>query len=111
VLSTYPPDVQYVDEIRAAQAFAQRHGLGLWTACGSAAAPAGAPEAAVGIAAPTPAPAANIGGNCHPAYPDSCIPGGPDLDCGDIPDRRFRVLPPDPHNFDGDRDGIGCESG
>jgi micrococcal nuclease len=23
--------------------------------------------------------------------------------------KRFRVLPPDPHGFDGDRDGIGCE--
>jgi len=33
-----------------------------------------------------------------------------DLDCKDIPYRRFKVLPPDPHNFDGDGDGIGCES-
>ena len=30
---------------------------------------------------------------------------------GDIPDRRFPVLPPDPHRFDGnDDDGVGCES-
>lgn len=49
--------------------------------------------------------------NCHPSYPDVCIPyPPPDLDCGDIPYRRFRVLPPDPHGFDGDNDGIGCES-
>ncbi len=34
----------------------------------------------------------------------------PDLDCGDIPYRNFVVLPPDPHHFDGDGDGIGCES-
>jgi hypothetical protein len=34
-----------------------------------------------------------------------------DLDCADIPHRRFTVLPPDPHRFDGDGDGIGCESG
>jgi micrococcal nuclease len=33
-----------------------------------------------------------------------------DLDCPDVPYRRFRVVPPDPHNFDRDRDGIGCES-
>jgi micrococcal nuclease len=39
-----------------------------------------------------------------------CIPPPPpDLDCGDIPYKRFRVLPPDPHRFDGDNDGIGCE--
>jgi hypothetical protein len=52
-------------------------------------------------------------GSCHPSYPDVCIPPPPpDLDCADIPYRRFRVLPPDPHNFDGrDDDGIGCESG
>ena len=34
----------------------------------------------------------------------------PDLDCGDIPQKRFTVLPPDPHRFDGDKDGVGCES-
>lgn len=52
------------------------------------------------------------GRNCDPAYPDVCIaPPPPDLDCADVPDRRFRVLPPDPHHFDGDGDGIGCESG
>jgi micrococcal nuclease len=40
-----------------------------------------------------------------------CIPSPPpDLDCGDIADRRFIVLPPDPHNFDGDANGIGCEA-
>ena len=47
---------------------------------------------------------------CDPSYPDVCIPPPPpDLDCRDIPYRRFRVLPPDPHRFDRDRDGIGCE--
>jgi hypothetical protein len=48
---------------------------------------------------------------CDPAYPTVCIPPPPpDLDCADIPYRRFTVLPPDPHHFDGDHDGIGCES-
>lgn len=47
---------------------------------------------------------------CDPSYPDVCIPPyPPDLDCGDIPYKNFRVLPPDPHRFDGDKDGIGCE--
>lgn len=48
--------------------------------------------------------------NCHPSYPTVCIPPPPpDLDCSDISYKRFKVLPPDPHRFDGDRDGIGCE--
>ena len=48
---------------------------------------------------------------CDPAYPTVCIPSKPpDLDCGEISFRRFKVLPPDPHGFDGDNDGIGCES-
>ena len=36
-------------------------------------------------------------------------PPPPDLDCPDIPYRNFTVLPPDPHRFDADNDGIGCE--
>jgi len=53
--------------------------------------------------------------NCAPSYPDVCIPPPPpDLDCGQVSQRRFRVIhtvaSPDPHRFDGDRDGIGCES-
>jgi hypothetical protein len=49
---------------------------------------------------------------CVSSYPDDCIPSPPpDLDCGDdgVPE-NFEVLPPDPHNFDPDNDGIGCES-
>ena len=49
--------------------------------------------------------------DCDPSYPDFCIPSSPpDLDCGDISQKRFIVLQPDPHRFDGDNDGIGCES-
>lgn len=114
VLATFPPDVAYVDRMRDAQEFARRHQLGLWPACGGADTP-------LGIAAePAPAPSSGLGiassgggsggDACDPAYPDLCIPpGSPDLDCGDIPERRFTVLPPDPHRFDGDQDGIGCE--
>lgn len=51
-------------------------------------------------------------GNCDPSYPDFCIPPPPpDLDCKDVkPHKKFRVLPPDPHGFDRDGDGIGCEN-
>ena len=49
---------------------------------------------------------------CDPSYPDVCIsPPPPVLNCLNVfPDRNFRVLPPDPHGFDGDRDGKGCEA-
>lgn len=53
---------------------------------------------------------------CDPAYPTGedgkaiCIPPPPpDLDCKDIIYRNFKVLQPDPHRFDRDKDGIGCE--
>jgi micrococcal nuclease len=83
-------DLRYRDGVilEAAQALAEAEGLGVWSG-GCPAAPA-----------------------CDPRYPGVCIPPPPpDLDCGDIPFRRFTVLPPDPHRFDGDGDGIGCESG
>lgn len=48
--------------------------------------------------------------NCDASYPDFCIPSPPpDLDCGDMSQKKFTVLQPDPHRFDGDKDGIGCE--
>jgi hypothetical protein len=59
-----------------------------------------------------PAPIPTSAGGCSPAYPTVCIPPPPpDLNCADIPFRRFTVLPPDPHHFDGNHNGIGCESG
>lgn len=62
------------------------------------------------ISSPEPTPTATQTGNCSPAYPDVCIPPPPpDLNCKDVPYKRFRVLPPDPHGFDGNQDGIGCE--
>ena len=70
--------------------------------------PAPTPTFAQALPTQTAPPAAN----CDPSYPDVCIPPPPpDLDCGDISFRRFRVLPPDPHRFDNDGDGVGCESG
>ena len=49
--------------------------------------------------------------NCDPSYPGVCIaPPPPDLDCPDIPYRNFRVVGADPHRFDSDNDGIGCET-
>jgi outer membrane biosynthesis protein TonB len=54
---------------------------------------------------PTPPPP-----DCDPSYPDFCIRSPPpELDCGGIVFGNFTVLPPDPHGFDEDKDGIGCE--
>jgi hypothetical protein len=48
---------------------------------------------------------------CHPSYPTVCIPPPPpDLDCTQIPHRNFPVVGNDPHGFDGDNDGVGCET-
>lgn len=49
--------------------------------------------------------------SCDPSYPTICIPPSPpDLNCNDIPHKNFTVLQPDPHDFDSNKNGIGCES-
>lgn len=108
---TVPPNVAHSDAFVAAAAEAREAGRGLWSACGGEALPPTSTTAGP-APGPTTGPTAGTGAGCEPAYPDVCIPPAPpDLDCGDIPHRRFRVLPPDPHRFDGGGDGIGCESG
>ena len=91
-LAVFPPDTRYLARIRAAQDEARAARRGLWAGC------------------PVPSPAPPPGDSCDPSYPTVCIPPPPpDLDCSDVPYRRFEVLPPDPHRLDGDRNGIGCE--
>lgn len=105
VSSAYPPDVEYQDLFDAAEILARTADRGLWGPT-----PTPAPTVAP---TPTPPPAPPPpAGNCDASYPTVCIPPPPpDLDCGDISFRRFQVLPPDPHGFDGNHDGVGCESG
>jgi endonuclease YncB( thermonuclease family) len=55
-------------------------------------------------------PTSPAGGNCSPCYSVCIPPYPPDLDCGQISFCRFQVYSCDPHGFDGDGDGIGCES-
>jgi len=75
--------------------------------CGATTRPAVLSSATAANPIPTPPVA---GSNCEPSYPSVCIPPAPpDLDCADVSFRRFTVLPPDPHRFDGDHDGVGCE--
>ena len=55
---------------------------------------------------PTPTPPSG----CDPSYPDKCIKSPPPkLNCADISFRNVKVNGSDPHGFDGDNDGIGCE--
>ncbi|MPZ50846.1 MAG: nuclease [Dehalococcoidia bacterium] len=97
-VATFPPDVKYQQRFLAAQQASRTESRGLWSAC-------------AGPAPSTGQPTQPAQGNCHPSYPTVCIPPPPpDLDCGDIAQRRFTVLAPDPHRFDADSDGIGCES-
>jgi micrococcal nuclease len=97
-VSTYPPDVKYVDLLLAAQREAREAGAGLW---------ADQPE-------PSPTATTTSGGgtaSCDSSYPTVCIPPPPpDLDCGDVPFRNFKVVGADPHRFDGNHDGVGCET-
>ncbi len=114
-VTSFPPDVKYIDELYTpAQREAVEDGIGLW----------GPSPTPVPTARPTPVPTAAPAviqplvpqpTNCELSYPGLCIPiGSPDIDCGEIAARRFAVVwnvsQPDPHGFDGDGDGIGCES-
>jgi hypothetical protein len=64
--------------------------------------------AANGTVAPPPPPPGAV---CDPSYPGQCIPPPPpDLNCSDVSARNFPVIGADPHNFDTDKDGIGCET-
>jgi micrococcal nuclease len=95
--SSYPPDIACDETFSSAERNARSQEMGLW--------------APVPILLPTDPPVLEASGNCETAYPDVCIPPPPpDLDCNDFQFRRFRVLQPDPHNFDRDQDGIGCKS-
>jgi hypothetical protein len=50
-------------------------------------------------------------GACDPNYAGACIPvWPPDVDCGDLSAKRFRVIGRDVHRLDADHDGIACES-
>jgi micrococcal nuclease len=97
---------RYAAQLLAAARDARAHGRGLWGACDTVWDPL-----APATTAPRGAAASGGGsGRCDASYPTVCIPPPPpDLDCADVSARRFRVLSPDPHRFDGDGDGIGCE--
>jgi hypothetical protein len=68
--------------------------------------PAPKPKPVTTTKAPAPPPPPDKPANCHPAYPTVCIPPAPpDLDCKDVSYTNFKVLSPDPHRFDQNKDG------
>jgi len=108
---TWEPDTACDAKFLNAQSMAKQKQLGLWEPTSVPVIIPNTPIPVIPVPLiPTTAPTVGPS-NCSPAYPDVCIPPPPpDLDCKDITYRRFRVLSPDPHNFDGDGDGVGCES-
>jgi micrococcal nuclease len=97
----YPPNSAFKGEFSRLEAQARSTGEGLWSAC---------PQPT-----PTPQPTSvststSTSTTCDVAYPDVCLPPPPpDLSCSDTPSRSFRALPADPHELDGNSDGVACE--
>jgi micrococcal nuclease len=104
---------RYAERLLSAARSARSARRGLWGACPNAVwNPFGPATTGPGSGAQhaTNPGRGIVGGACDPSYPTVCIPPPPpDLDCGDVPHGRFRVRPPDPHRFDGEGDGFGCE--
>lgn len=103
-VSTYPPDVKYVDLYLAAESAARDAGVGLW----------GPEPTTVPTAKPTPRPTpkpTKEPSSCHPSY-SPCLPIVGDLDCPDIRamgKAPVEVIGPDEYRLDRDNDGWGCE--
>ena len=100
---------KYADTLMAAAKLAKANKRGLWKACpGTKLDPYG-PVTTTRSGPPASKPPAS--GKCDPSYRGVCIPPyPPDLDCDDVPSSDFSVVGSDPHGFDGDGDGVGCES-
>jgi len=102
-VSTYPPNVRYVDRFLAAQRAARSSNKGYWAGC------------TADVEVPEPqeqqAPVAGGGANCDRNYSGACIPPfPPDVDCTEIGATNFRSTGSDPHDFDSDGDGVACEA-
>ena len=112
-------DADLARRLQAAEGEAAAEKRGLWATCADGVTPPPVTSPSTTLPAPRPLFGAGSGADadastCHPGYPDDCIPPGPpDLDCGSASIRR-RVhvdhASGDPHRFDADKDGWGCES-
>ncbi|SDP20521.1 micrococcal nuclease [Actinopolyspora xinjiangensis] len=114
----HQPNDEHWNTISGAQPGAREAGTGLWGACERFGAPVTTPSPSPEPEPqPQPEPEPNPDPNPRPR-PDNeendsggyrFPPPPPDLDCSEISAQDFRVRPDDPHRFDRDGDGIGCE--
>ncbi len=96
----YEPNTRYANRFAEAERIARKHHRELWGRCRRG---SGGSEGGGG--------GSGGGGGCDPSYPGVCIPRyPPDLDCSQIPEHNFKVTGKDPHDFDGNHDGRGCET-
>ena len=96
--TAYAKQAQY----QQAESRAQSQDSGIWATCGGVDTPLATPE-------PPPNPQPKAPANCAAGYAP-CVPSyPPDLDCADI-DGPVSVTGTDPHGFDADGDGTGCDS-
>lgn len=105
-VSTYPPNVRYVERFTAAQDQAQGAGRGLWEGCSVRVPETSANNTAVDGSSEN---------GCDGYSP--CLPPAPDYDCaggsGDGPEYAqgpIEVTGSDPYELDSEGDGIACEA-
>lgn len=93
----------------SAQDKAQGDNRGIWNKCGGVDTPLDQEQPAQARPGRPGTSSSSSGAGCDPGY-DPCVPPyPPDLDCSDV-DGPIRVLGDDPHGFDADGDGTGCDS-
>ena len=115
-VSTFPPDVKYVDLFLSAEREARAERRGLWGACEYFGAPLPTPTLAPRPTTPPTTIVATTSPNPSGDLPYD--PYGPDRDCSafathDEAQRFFLAAGGpalDPHRLDGDSDGVACES-
>jgi micrococcal nuclease len=94
----YDRPFQRLPAYRRAEQIGRTRPQNVWRGCAAPVAPpprVGSPPAGPG---------------CDASYPTVCIPPPPpDLDCAEVAHAAFAVRGADPHRFDGDGDGVGCE--
>ncbi len=100
---TYDSAYRHQSQYIRAESRAQSKGIGVWGKCGGVDTPQAIPKP------PPSGPPGNSSSNCDPGY-SPCVPAfPPDLDCADI-DGPVSIAGNDPHGFDADGDGTGCDS-
>jgi micrococcal nuclease len=114
---SYPPDIEYDDVYRAAEAAARTAALGLWAPAPTPIATPKPTPKPTPKRTPKPTPKPKPARNCHPSYVGQCLKVGiGDYDCaggsGNGPNYVYgivEVVGYDEFDLDRDGDGYGCE--